>query len=71
MLRFFIHMVGDFHQPLHMTSRCTQAMPACDAGGNKFKLKGSAKVLHALWDYALGFLKPDGGRVCCLILLIR
>ncbi len=63
MLRFFIHMVGDFHQPLHVTSRCTKEMPECDAGGNKFVIKGSPKELHALWDQALNFLKPDGGRV--------
>jgi len=63
MLRFFIHMVGDMHQPLHMSTRCTPELPECDAGGNKFTLKGSPSELHALWDQAMNFLKPDGGRV--------
>ena len=62
-LRFFIHFVGDLHQPLHVATRCTPAMPECDAGGNKFPLKGSPNELHALWDQAMNYLKPDGGRV--------
>ena len=63
MLRFFIHMVGDFHQPLHMATRCTKALPTCDAGGNKFPLQGSTAELHALWDHAMEYLRPEGGRV--------
>lgn len=54
MLRFLIHMAGDSHQPLHVTTRCTPSMPECDAGGNKFPVGGSAKELHALWDQAMG-----------------
>ena len=63
MMRFFIHMVGDFHQPLHMTTRCTWDLPGCDKGGNLFPLTGTPKELHALWDEAMTYLKPDGGRV--------
>ena len=63
MLRFFIHLVGDMHQPLHMSTRCTPELPECDAGGNKFTLKGTPSELHALWDQCLNFLKPDGSRV--------
>jgi hypothetical protein len=62
-LRFFVHLVGDLHQPLHVTSRCTKAMPECDAGGNLFPLTGTPNELHALWDEAMTYLKPDGGRV--------
>ncbi len=59
MLRFMIHMMGDFHQPLHVTARCTPKMPQCDAGGNKFPIQGMGKYtneLHALWDQAMGFI---------------
>ena len=63
MMRFFIHMVGDLHQPLHTASRCTPAHPGCDFVGRKFILKGDPEDLHSLWDYAMGPLKPEGGRV--------
>ena len=55
-LRFLIHMVGDMHQPLHVTTRCTVKHPECDSGGNKFPIKGSSRFtnnLHALWDQAM------------------
>lgn len=54
MLRFFIHVVGDMHQPLHMTTRITKQHRDGDRGGNLFRLQGSAKNLHALWDQVMG-----------------
>ena len=62
-LRFFVHMAGDFHQPLHMTTRFTQKHKDGDAGGNKFEIKGTPYELHALWDQGMKKLSPDGGRV--------
>jgi len=68
-LRFILHFVGDVHQPLHATSRDTDAMPNGDAGGNRFRIEppdllvGEPRPphnLHALWDQACGFL-PSGG----------
>eukprot|EP00830_Metopus_es_P016059 TRINITY_DN484_c0_g1_i1.p1 TRINITY_DN484_c0_g1~~TRINITY_DN484_c0_g1_i1.p1 ORF type:complete len:326 (+),score=58.29 TRINITY_DN484_c0_g1_i1:67-1044(+) len=50
MLRYFIHMVGDMHQPLHVTSRVSQQHKDGDKGGNLFFIKHNAKNLHALWD---------------------
>jgi hypothetical protein len=60
-LRYLIHFVGDIHQPLHATSRESDAMPKGDAGGNRFKIGPVAGInmyrpnLHALWDMACGF----------------
>ena len=51
------HLVGDMHQPLHATSRFTQARPQGDAGGNEVKIDCggcSATELHAFWDDVLG-----------------
>lgn len=45
-LAFLGHMVGDLHQPMHVSY-------AYDRGGNKASLyfEGERKNLHALWDY--------------------
>ena len=48
-LRFLIHLVGDIHQPLHCSTRCTHEHEKGDRGGNDFMLVG-AKDLHAYWD---------------------
>eukprot|EP01022_Parablepharisma_sp_SALTPOND_P000783 TRINITY_DN105038_c0_g1_i1.p1 TRINITY_DN105038_c0_g1~~TRINITY_DN105038_c0_g1_i1.p1 ORF type:complete len:259 (-),score=27.42 TRINITY_DN105038_c0_g1_i1:371-1051(-) len=50
MLRYFLHLMGDMHQPMHMTTRVSQEHKDGDKGGNLFILKGGAKNLHALWD---------------------
>ena len=60
-LRYVIHFVGDIHQPLHATSRESDAMPKGDAGGNRFKIgpvdgiKSTHPNLHLLWDFACTF----------------
>lgn len=56
------HFVGDIHQPLHVLSNVSHGCQG-DAGGNAFCLKQSAsgqcrQSLHALWDNAVGFIKP-------------
>jgi hypothetical protein len=44
-LRFIVHLVGDFHQPLH-NGKC------CDRGGNEVKVNffGKPSNLHTVWD---------------------
>ena len=50
-LVWLLHLIGDVHQPLHATTRVTQADIQGDAGGNKVGLKGDADSnLHAYWD---------------------
>ena len=48
-------MVGDIHQPMHVTSRCTKSDLWCDGGGNGFRINAGYKTqnLHALWDQAM------------------
>lgn len=43
-LRFLIHLLGDLHQPLHLTGR--------DRGGNnaRFLFEGRVRSLHSVWD---------------------
>ena len=60
-LRFLIHFVGDVHQPLHATSRETDAHPKGDRGGNDFAIlpppdsgERGPKNLHSLWDGGAG-----------------
>jgi len=55
-LVWLLHLVGDVHQPLHATSRFTQALPAGDAGGNRVALclMPCRDQLHAFWDDVLG-----------------
>lgn len=62
-LRFLIHLVGDVHQPLHATSRETDALPQGDRGGNDFPIlppdgaERGPKNLHSLWDGGAGLLQ--------------
>lgn len=55
-LRFVTHIYGDMHQPMHSVSRVSKEFPRGDLGGNRFKLKGQYKHLHALWDSGLATL---------------
>ena len=47
-LRFIVHLVGDFHQPLHV-GKC------CDRGGNDVRVRwfGRDLNLHSVWDSAM------------------
>lgn len=58
-LAWLLHLIGDIHQPLHSTTRVSQADPAGDAGGNFVHFCEPAKSpdaqpkcspLHAFWD---------------------
>lgn len=65
MLRFFIHLAGDIHQPLHSINRFSKIHPnginyLGDYGGNLFHISYTKNItnLHALWDSVLGD-QPD------------
>ena len=45
------HLVGDVHQPLHLTGRFLRSQPKGDAGGN-FVFVDLGRTLHSLWDDA-------------------
>ena len=68
-LAFFIHIVGDLHQPLHTVSRLSMDFPSGDRGGNLYSLsEGPANPrnnLHHLWDNGLGLfsIKATAGNV--------
>jgi len=49
-LSWLIHLCGDIHQPLHCATRRSALHPNGDRGGNAFRLRGSARNLHSLWD---------------------
>ena len=46
-VRFIVHLIGDLHQPLHVSAKARD-----DMGGNKIKLKyfGQDSNLHKVWD---------------------
>jgi hypothetical protein len=46
------HLVGDSHQPLHLTGRFLQSQPKGDAGGNFVFVEPGGRTLHSLWDDA-------------------
>ena len=60
MLRLFLHIVGDIHQPLHCSNGFFNDstfgdLPHGDFGGNLIKVNtsfGSIRNLHGLWDAA-------------------
>ena len=45
------HLVGDSHQPLHLTGRFLKSQPKGDAGGNLVIVE-PGRTLHSLWDDA-------------------
>jgi|SRR6185312_858238 len=45
------HLIGDVHQPLHLTSRFLKSQPQGDAGGN-FVFIQPGRNLHFVWDDA-------------------
>ena len=49
-LVWLLHIVGDIHQPLHASTRVSQADPDGDAGGNLVKLDCAKCELHFFWD---------------------
>lgn len=50
-LKFYIHFIGDIHQPLHCASLFSAAFPTGDNGGNLFIIGGVEESnLHAFWD---------------------
>lgn len=55
-LCWLLHLYGDLHQPLHCVAWFSPEFPQGDRGGNSVAIRpqGSAMVLHAYWDDALG-----------------
>jgi S1/P1 Nuclease len=50
-LVWLLHLIGDIHQPLHVTTRVSKSEAKGDAGGNTVKLLGDAALnLHSYWD---------------------
>lgn len=52
-LSWFLHLIGDVHQPLHCTTRVSALQLEGDDGGNGVKLISPAN-LHSYWDGVLG-----------------
>lgn len=58
-IRFFLHFVGDIHQPLHTVALFNRQFPHGDKGGNLYPINSPlANNLHRLWDQGVG-LVPD------------
>jgi hypothetical protein len=55
-LCWYLHLVGDIHQPLHATSRFSATWPKGDRGGNDvfFTVANEPINLHAYWDQRIG-----------------
>lgn len=55
-LAWLLHLVGDLHQPLHVTALFTEALSDGDRGGNDFYIRpaSAAVKLHSFWDGLLG-----------------
>lgn len=55
-MRYLIHIIGDIHQPLHVTEMWSDQFPNGDWGGVFFPIEFDSivKELHALWDTCMG-----------------
>ena len=63
-MRYLIHLIGDMHQPLHVTEMWDEQFPNGDMGGNLFLINYSPQIqeLHALWDSCMGHYVDDPVR---------
>lgn len=57
-LKILIHVVGDIHQPLHVSTKVSRRLPKGDLGGNLYLFSSSpyGKNLHQYWDNGAGIL---------------
>jgi len=57
-LCWYLHLVGDLHQPLHATALFSKDFPKGDRGGNSFIVDNGGRIsrLHSIWD---GILAND------------
>ncbi len=54
-LRFYLHWLGDIHQPMHAISYYSSRYPQGDAGGNRYLLQDNLyNNLHVFWDGGCG-----------------
>ncbi len=55
-LCWYLHLLGDMHQPLHCSAWFSPEFPQGDLGGNSVAIQpqNSAVKLHAFWDDLLG-----------------
>ncbi|KAF8819073.1 hypothetical protein IE077_001737 [Cardiosporidium cionae] len=61
LLRMFLHIFGDLHQPLHCVEGYSHTFPHGAKGGNSIHLKGvyNSLNLHALFDSAIDTYKES------------
>lgn len=61
--RFYIHLIGDIHQPLHCIEWYSPQFPRGDLGGNRYLIQSSiGGNLHQIWDEGLGYFKGYRGK---------
>ena len=63
-LAFFVHIVGDLHQPLHTVSLITASRPDGDKGGNLYYVQYNNEKtnVHKLWDEGVGAFEGSGSN---------
>jgi len=62
-LRFYLHLVGDLHQPLHCVEFYSPRFPNGDHGGNRDLVKSSlGDNLHQVWDRGVGYFNRYRGK---------
>ncbi|MBX3281524.1 MAG: S1/P1 nuclease [Acidobacteria bacterium] len=67
---WLIHIIGDIHQPLHVSAKTTKSYPNGDQGGNLFFLtpKGTPRAeqenLHGFWDSIIDRTVPNTKDEC-------
>lgn len=69
-IAWFLHIIGDLHQPLHTSARVTSFEPKGDQGGNTFLLtpqdtpREKQMNLHRFWDSIINTSIPLKGDTC-------
>jgi hypothetical protein len=69
-IAWLLHLIGDIHQPLHVSARVTETEPKGDQGANLFYLtpkdtpRQFQRNLHSFWDGIIGENAPNSKNLC-------
>jgi hypothetical protein len=69
-IAWLLHLIGDIHQPLHVSARVTELDPKGDKGANDFLLtpkdtpRQYQRNLHSFWDGIIGENSPNDKNLC-------
>ncbi len=70
-LKCLTHLMADAHQPLHALNYYSVDFKDGDRGGNLYLVQSPYRNLHALWDFAAGYLEKKSVKGKAMITMSK